>query len=182
MARSADCEEGRRRAETLVHSEKDRAENTMILDLLRNDLSRVCTPESVHVPSLCNLESYASLHHLVSVVTGELAHGEDAVGLLRACFPGGSVTGAPKVRSMEIILDIERVAREVYCGAIGYIGFNGHMDVNIAIRHRNDRRRPGRSMQAGITAMSDPAAEYEESLAKAERIFRAFIAEDAGAS
>lgn len=183
VARSADCEEDRRRAETLVDSEKDRAENTMIVDLLRNDLSRVCTPESVHVPSLCNLESYASVHHLVSVVTGELAHGEDAVGLLRACFPGGSVTGAPKVRSMEIILDIERVAREVYCGAIGYIGFNGHMDVNIAIRTVTiDDGQAVFHAGAGITAMSDPAAEYEESLAKAERIFRAFIAEDSGAS
>lgn len=183
MARSADREEDRRRAETLSGSEKDRAENTMIVDLLRNDLSRVCTPESIHVPSLCNLESYASVHHLVSVVTGELACGEDAVSLLRACFPGGSVTGAPKVRSMEIILEIERVAREVYCGAIGYIGFNGHMDSNIPIRTVTiDAGQAAFHAGGGITAMSDPVAEYEESLAKAERIFRAFIAEGAGAS
>ncbi|UFW51288.1 chorismate-binding protein [Bradyrhizobium arachidis] len=116
VARSADCEEDWRRAETLVGSEKDRAENIMIVDLLRNDLLRVCTPESVHVPLLCSLESYASVHHLVSVVTGELAREEDAVSLLRACFPGGSITGAPKVRSMEVILDVERVAQRCIAG------------------------------------------------------------------
>ncbi|MGY4353392.1 anthranilate/para-aminobenzoate synthase component I [Bradyrhizobium sp. GM7.3] len=106
----------------------------MIVDLLRNDLSRVCTADSIGVPAQCSLESYASVHHLVSIITGELAEDQDAVPLLRACFPGGSVTGAPKVRSMEIITEIERVAREVYCGSIGFIGFSGYMDTNIAIR------------------------------------------------
>ncbi|MBU6458106.1 MAG: aminodeoxychorismate synthase component I [Bradyrhizobium sp.] len=182
IARSADSRQDRRRAEILAASEKDRAENTMIVDLLRNDLSRVCTVHSVEVPVLCELESYASVHHLVSIVTGELAEDQDGITLLQACFPGGSVTGAPKVRSMEIIAEIERVAREVYCGAIGFIGFNGHMDTNIAIRtvticddlavfHAG----------GGITAMSEPAAEYEETLAKARRIFDAFGAETAGA-
>ncbi|WP_407169249.1 aminodeoxychorismate synthase component I [Bradyrhizobium sp. ORS 111] len=177
-ARSTDCVEDRRRAELLLASEKDRAENIMIVDLLRNDLSRVCLPHSVDVPALCNLESYASVHHLVSVVTGELADNQDAVALLRACFPGGSVTGAPKVRSMEIISEIEQVAREVYCGAIGFIGFNGQMDTNIAIRTVTiDDGLAVFHAGGGITAMSDPEAEYEETLAKAQRIFDAFRAE-----
>ena len=178
IARSGDAKEDRRRAETLVTSEKDRAENTMIVDLMRNDLSRVCTPHSVEVPALCDLESYASVHHLVSIVTGELARDQDAVTLLRACFPGGSITGAPKVRSMEIIAEIERVTRGVYCGAIGFIGFNGHMDTNIAIRTVTiDDGRAVFHAGGGITAMSDPGAEYEETLAKAQRIFDAFRAE-----
>lgn len=116
IARSTDLKEDQRRAEILLASEKVRAENTMIVDLLRNDLSRVCTPHSVQVPTLCNLETYASMHHLVSIVKGELAEYEDAVTLLRACFPGGSVTGAPKVRAMEIIREIERVSRESTAG------------------------------------------------------------------
>ncbi|WP_407175705.1 aminodeoxychorismate synthase component I [Bradyrhizobium sp. STM 3562] len=175
IARSADSREDQRRAEILQASEKDRAENTMIVDLLRNDLSRVCTPHSVEVARLCELESYASVHHLVSIVRGELAGDEDAVSLVRACFPGGSITGAPKVRSMEIIAKIEQVTREVYCGSIGFIGFNGHMDTNIAIRTVtiNDGVAVFHA-GGGITAMSDPEAEYEETLAKAQRIFDAF--------
>lgn len=177
IARSADSKEDQRRSEILLASEKDRAENTMIVDLLRNDLSRVCTPDSVEVSSLCGLESYASVHHLVSTITGELAVDEDAVTLLRACFPGGSITGAPKVRSMQIIADIERVAREVYCGAIGFIGFNGYMDTNVAIRTVTiDDGLAVFHAGSGITAMSDPEAEYEETLAKARRIFDAFRA------
>jgi para-aminobenzoate synthetase component I len=182
IARSGDAKEDQRRAEALVASEKDRAENTMIVDLMRNDLSRVCTPHSVEVPALCDLESYASLHHLVSIVTGELARDQDAVTLLQACFPGGSITGAPKVRSMEIIAEIECVTRDVYCGAIGFIGFNGRMDTNIAIRTVTiDKGRAVFHAGGGITAMSDPGAEYEETLAKAQRIFDAFRAERCGA-
>lgn len=182
IARSADPDEDRRRAEVLVASEKDRAENTMIVDLLRNDLSRICTAHSVEVPVLCGLESYASVHHLVSVVTGKLEGDQDAVTLLRACFPGGSITGAPKVRSMEIIAEIERAAREVYCGAIGFIGFNGHLDTNIAIRTVTiDDNVAVFHAGSGITAMSEPEAEYEETLAKAQRIFDAFRAEISGA-
>lgn len=112
----------------------------MIVDLLRNDLSRVCTAHSVEVPALCDLESYASVHHLVSVITGKLVGEHDAVTLLRACFPGGSVTGAPKVRSMEIIAEIERIAREAYCGAIGFMGFNGCMDSEDICRRERRRR------------------------------------------
>lgn len=181
IARSADSAEDGRRAELLLASEKDRAENIMIVDLLRNDLSRVCTDNSVEVTALCNLESYASVHHLVSIVRGALAADKDAVGLLRACFPGGSVTGVPKVRAMEIIADIEGVAREVYCGAIGFIGFNGQMDTNIAIRTvMIDDDLAVFHAGGGITAMSDPEAEYEETLAKAQRLFDAFGADPSG--
>jgi para-aminobenzoate synthetase component I len=178
IARSADPTEDQRRAAFLRASEKDRAENTMIVDLLRNDLSRVCTAHSVEVPLLCGLESYASVHHLVSVVTGALAANQDAVTLLRACFPGGSITGAPKVRSMEIIAEIERIPREVYCGAIGFIGFDGRMDTNVAIRTVtiNDGLAVFHA-GGGITVLSEPHAEYEETLAKAQRIFDAFHAE-----
>jgi para-aminobenzoate synthetase component 1 len=150
----------------------------MIVDLLRNDLSRVCRPDSVEVPVLCGLESYASVHHLVSVVTGALEDGADATRLLRACFPGGSITGAPKIRAMEIIAEIERVPRGVYCGAIGYIGFDGRMDTSIAIRTATIQN--GTAVfhaGGGVTAMSDPSAEYEETLAKAQRLFAAFDGE-----
>ncbi|MFK4535020.1 anthranilate/para-aminobenzoate synthase component I [Bradyrhizobium ottawaense] len=182
IARSPDPKEDHRRAAALLASEKDHAENTMIVDLLRNDLSRVCTAHSVGVRALCNLESYASVHHLVSIVKGTLAGDEDAVSLLRACFPGGSITGAPKLRSMEIITEIERIAREVYCGAIGFIGFNGHMDTSIAIRTVTiDGDLAVFHAGGGITALSEPEGEYEETLAKAERIFDAFGSEPAGA-
>ncbi|MET4260898.1 para-aminobenzoate synthetase component 1 [Bradyrhizobium sp. S3.12.5] len=177
IARSIDLGEDQSRAKILLISEKDRAENTMIVDLLRNDLSRVCTPDSVEVPALCNLESYASVHHLVSIVRGQLSGDHDAVSLLRACFPGGSITGAPKVRSMQIIANIEGIAREVYCGAIGFIGFSGYMDSNIAIRTVTlDDSQAVFHAGSGITAMSDPEAEYDETLAKAQRIFDAFRA------
>ncbi|MCP3441258.1 aminodeoxychorismate synthase component I [Bradyrhizobium sp. CCGUVB14] len=182
-ARSADAEEDQRRAQLLVTSDKDRAENIMIVDLLRSDLSRVCTPHSVEVPALCDLESYASVHHLVSVVTGQLEERQDAVALLRACFPGGSITGAPKVRSMEIVTEIERIAREIYCGAIGFIAFNGRMDTNIAIRTVTiDADLATFHAGGGITAMSDPAAEYEETLVKAQRMFDAFATNSSGGS
>lgn len=152
----------------LLASEKDRAENTMIVDLLRNDLSRVCEDESVEVAALCALESFAQVHHLVSTVTGRLAPGRDALDLLRACWPGGSVTGAPKIRAMEIIEALEDARRGPYCGSLGYIGFDGAMDTSILIRTlvlaggRASLRTGG-----GITLASDPAAEVAETLAKA---------------
>lgn len=120
--------------EHLTNSRKDKAENVMIVDLLRNDISKTCEKGSVKVPKLFEIESYATVHHLVSTVTGVLAKGKHAVDLLQSCFPGGSITGAPKIRAMEVIEELEPNRRGIYCGAIGYIGFNGNMDSNIAIR------------------------------------------------
>lgn len=111
------------------------------VELLRNDLLRGCTPNSVEVPALCGLESFVLVHHLASIVTVNLQKDQDSVALLRAWLPAGSITGAPKIRAMEIVAEIERVAREVYCGAIGFIGFNGYMDTNIAIRIVTIERR-----------------------------------------
>ncbi len=159
----------------LQASRKDRAENVMIVDLLRNDLSRVCRPGTVKVPVLCGLESYANVHHLVSVVQGELKHDHKLTDLLAALFPGGSITGAPKIRAMEIIAEREQMARGVYCGSIGYLGFNGHIDLNIAIR-TVQATEDAIYVQGGggITAKSQAPAEYEESLTKIARIMEAF--------
>lgn len=162
-------------AARLLASCKDRAENVMIVDLLRNDLAKVCVPTSVEVPVLCGLETYAGLHHLVSAVTGELAPGQDTLDLLAATFPGGSITGAPKIRAMEIISEIEGAPRGTYCGAIGALGFDGALDLNIAIRtvtieNGQMELRTG----GGITILSDAQVEYEETLTKGRRIFEAF--------
>lgn len=121
-------------AMALLTSQKDRAENVMIVDLLRNDIGKVCEVGSVKAEQLFNLQSFANVHHLVSYVTGKLSAGNTALDLLRSCFPGGSITGAPKLRAMQIIETLEPNRRGVYCGAIGYIGFDGDMDTNIAIR------------------------------------------------
>ncbi|WP_062228086.1 aminodeoxychorismate synthase component I [Aureimonas frigidaquae] len=162
-------------ARALAASVKDRAENVMIVDLLRNDLSRVCTPDSVEVPALCQVETYASVHHLVSVVEGRLRPGLTALDLLAATFPGGSITGAPKIRAMDIITQIEQQRRGVYCGSIGYIGFDGRMDLNIAIRTASfTPESVALSAGGGITILSDPEAERDESLAKAARLLAAF--------
>lgn len=161
-------------AQELMLSAKDRAENIMIVDLLRNDLSKVCKPHSVKTPQVCKLESYANVHHLVSTVTGELLDGKSAVDLLAACFPGGSITGAPKIRAMEIITELEGSTRGAYCGAIGFIGFNGSMDTNIAIRSISvNGGRMAFNVGGGIVADSIPAAEYDETLVKAAKIFEA---------
>jgi para-aminobenzoate synthetase component 1 len=155
-------------AEMLKNSPKDQAENLMIVDLLRNDLGKVCATGSVEVPELFKLESYARVHHLVSKVCGRLAEGQDALSLLRACFPGGSITGAPKLRSMEIIEELEPHRRGIYCGSIGYIGFNGDMDCNIAIRTMIHSEGITRLWAGGgIVADSDPEAEYRETYHKA---------------
>ena len=121
-------------ANELLNSTKDRAENLMIVDLLRNDLGKVCVAGSIHVPKLFALESFATVHHLVSTISGRLSDNQNAVSLLRACFPGGSITGAPKLRAMEIIEELEPDRRGAYCGSLAYIGFDGDMDSNILIR------------------------------------------------
>ncbi len=169
--------EDRRLAEELLASEKDRAENVMIVDLLRNDLSKVCQPGSVEVPALCALQSHPTVHHLESIVTGRLEEGRTAADLLRAAFPGGSITGAPKVRAMEILAELEPVARGVYCGAIGWLSVTGAMDTSIAIR--TVTLQDGQACfhaGGGIVADSDPALEYQETLDKAGGIRRAFAA------
>ncbi len=152
----------------LLESEKDRAENLMIVDLLRNDISRVSLIGSVHVTALCELETFARVHHLVSEVNGKLRPGCDAVDLFRATFPGGSVTGAPKIRAMEIIHELEPVRRGPYCGAVFWAGFDGGMDSSIVIRSLvlsggNVAAHAG----GGIVADSDPMGEYEEARVKA---------------
>jgi para-aminobenzoate synthetase component 1 len=152
----------------LVASEKDRAENLMIVDLLRNDLSKNCAIGSVKVPRLFEVESFATVHHLVSTVTGRLAEGRDAIDLLRGAFPGGSITGAPKTRAMQIIEELEPHRRGVYCGAIGYIGYDGDMDSNIAIRSLVHSRGIVRFWAGGgIVADSQRDAEYQETFDKA---------------
>lgn len=160
----------------LITSAKDRAENIMIVDLMRNDLSRVSLPHTVKVPKLCELQSFATVHHLVSTVTGTLAPQYDAIDLLKATFPGGSITGAPKIRAMEIIAEIEPTARGPYCGSMGYIGFDGTMDLSILIR--TFAMKPNwLSFQAGgaVTADSDPDAEYQETLDKAAALRNVLI-------
>ncbi|KHF25950.1 aminodeoxychorismate synthase, subunit I [Solemya velum gill symbiont] len=159
----------------LYNSSKDRAENLMIVDLLRNDLGRVCQPGTIHVKDLFHLESFPTVHHLVSRIGGELREDEDALSLLRASFPGGSITGAPKIRAMEIIEELEPYRRGIYCGSIGYIGFNGNMDTSITIRtlvHRAGQAHYW--VGGGIVADSDPDEEYQECLDKAA-VFRRFF-------
>jgi para-aminobenzoate synthetase component 1 len=166
--------EDRARAEELLTSPKDRAENVMIVDLLRNDLGRVCAYGSVRVQAVCTLESYPTVHHLVSEVRGQLRPGLGPVDLLRAAFPGGSVTGAPKVRAMEIIAELEPTARGPYCGCLGYVGFDGTADTNILIRTftigKGWIQFP---VGGGIVADSEAEAEYAETLHKAEGLLRA---------
>lgn len=155
-------------AQQLVTSGKDRAENLMIVDLMRNDLARVCCPGSVCVPKLLQVESYATVHHLVTTVVGTLEKGKTAIDLLKATFPGGSITGAPKIRAMEIIADLEPVRRGAYCGSVGYIGFDGTMDTSIVIRtFLLTENKLTFQVGGGIVADSDPVAEYEETLTKA---------------
>ena len=155
-------------------SDKDRAENVMIVDLMRNDFSRVCEDRSVHVAELCRVETYAHVKHLVSTVKGTLAAGATSLELLRACFPGGSITGAPKIRAMEIIAELEPTARGAYCGSLAYLGFDGQMDSSILIRTIT---ASGGWWQlpvgGGIVAQSVPADEYRETWFKARGLLRA---------
>lgn len=161
--------------EDLLNSSKDHAENTMIVDLLRNDLAKSCTAESVEVPKLCALETFSHVHHLVSTVTGHLKDNTSAIDLLKNAFPGGSITGAPKIRAMEIIEELETASRGPYCGSLALIGHNGMLESSITIRtlifeedlvHFN--------AGSGIVADSNPHKEYLETLSKAQGIFESF--------
>jgi para-aminobenzoate synthetase component 1 len=173
--RSSDPEKDRESAEQLRASSKDRAENLMIVDLLRNDLGKSCLPGSIRVSSMFEIESFATVHHLVSTVRGQLAPGRDALVLLRGCFPGGSITGAPKLRAMEIIEELEPNRRGIYCGSIGYIGFDGNMDTNIAIRTLlHNAGKVCFSAGGGIVADSRMEEEYQESLDKAAAMLELF--------
>lgn len=169
--RDADPEQDARQRQALAEASKDRAENLMIVDLLRNDLGKVAAPGTVTVPSLFAIESFPAVHHLVSTVTAELASNETAVSLLKAAFPGGSITGAPKVRAMEIIDELEPHRRSFYCGSIGYLSLDGAMDTNIAIRtiihHAQQVHCWG---GGGIVADSIGPDEYQETLDKVSRI------------
>ncbi len=161
-------------ANELVNSEKDRAENVMIVDLMRSDLGKVCEIGSVSVTGLWTLERHPTVWHLVSRIEGKLKENYGAIDLLEQCFPGGSITGAPKIRAMEIIEEVEPMRRGLYCGSIGYIGFNGSMRTNIAIRTmtitKNNLLFHG---GGGIVADSDPLSEYQETLDKAKGLMRA---------
>jgi para-aminobenzoate synthetase component 1 len=173
--RSDDAVEDQAMVEQLRNSSKDRAENLMIVDLLRNDLGKCCRPGTIHVPQLFTIEHYATVHHLVSVIEGELEPGADALTLLRHCFPGGSITGAPKLRAMQIIEELEPQRRGIYCGSIGYIGYDGMMDSSIAIRtalHQNGKFTF--SAGGGIVRDSVCDEEYQECYDKAAGLLRIF--------
>ncbi|KAF3983862.1 MAG: aminodeoxychorismate synthase component I [Methylococcales symbiont of Hymedesmia sp. n. MRB-2018] len=158
---------------TLSNSKKDRAENLMIVDLLRNDISKNCKEGSVKVPKLFEVESFATVHHLVSTVKGVLAEGQHALDLLRNCFPGGSITGVPKIRSMEIIEELEPNHRGIYCGSIAYIGFDGNMDSSIAIRTLVHSKNTIRFWAGGgIVNDSVMEEEYQESFDKAAALLQ----------
>ena len=161
-------------AEELRQSEKDRAENIMIVDLLRNDMSSVCEPDSIFVSELCRLEVYQFVQHLVSVVEGRLRQDKTPFDLIRQAFPGGSITGAPKVRAMEIIAELEPTARGPYCGSLGYIGFDGAMDLSILIRTITAGKGWWQfPVGGGIVAQSNPEREYVETWEKATGMLRA---------
>ena len=177
--RSSDPGADRALAMELRASEKDRAENVMIVDLLRNDLGKACEPGSVQVEKLFDIESFANVHHLVSTVVGRLRADCHALDLVRGAFPGGSITGAPKVRAMQIIEELEPQRRSVYCGCIGYVGFDGDLDLNIAIR---TLVRRGERLFAwaggGVVADSRVEAEYQEGLDKASALLAVLGARD----
>lgn len=172
--RGKDKEEDLKLQEELKNSEKDRAELLMIVDLERNDIGKISKIGTVKVPELFVIEPYANVNHLVATVVGELDDNKDCIDVIKATFPGGSITGAPKIRSMEIIDELEPTQRNIYTGSIGYIGFNGDMDLNIAIRtiikkDENVYFQVG----GGMTWDSNPEDEYQETLDKAKSIMKA---------
>lgn len=176
IKRSGDIKKDGLLAMKLAGSLKDLSENTMIVDLMRNDLSKVCLPNSIHVPVYCQIESYETVHHLVSVIGGKLKDDYHAVDLLFAAFPGGSISGAPKIRAMEIIEELEPTRRGPYCGSLGYIGFNGVMDTSILIRSYVIKNKVITFQVGGAIVLdSDALSEYEETLVKAEALTRALV-------
>ena len=173
--RGASAERDHQLKNELKSSLKDKAENVMIVDLLRNDLSKCCAPDSVRVSELFAIESFASVHHLVSTIKASLPESISPVQLLRACFPGGSITGAPKIRAMEIIEALEPHRRALYCGSIGYLGFNGRMDTSIAIRTIIEKNhRAYFYAGGGLVWDSDVKQEYQETFDKAAALFSLF--------
>lgn len=166
--RSNDPAEDARRRAFLATDEKNRAENLMIVDLLRNDISRVCTPGSVRVPELFEVESYETVHQMTSLVTGQMRAGTGLSDIFHALFPCGSITGAPKLRAMEILAGLESAAREIYCGTIGWAAPDGRSDFNVAIRTLMlDGARAVLNVGGGVVHDSTAASEYEEALWKA---------------
>jgi len=171
--RGATPKEDKLLIEQLIHSQKNQAENLMIVDLLRNDLGKSCKIGTIQVPEIFNVESFATVHHLVSTVTGMMAPDADTISLLRGCFPGGSITGAPKLRAMEIIDKLEPHHRGIYCGSIGYIGFDGNMETNIAIRTlATSEGKIHFWAGGGIVADSTMEEEYQEIRHKAAAMFK----------
>ena len=171
--RKKNAKDDQREIEILKDSLKDRVENLMIVDLLRNDISKNCKLNSVRVPKLFDVESFATVHHLVSTVCGELIEGRHSLDLLRDGFPGGSITGAPKLRAMEIIEELEPHRRGIYCGSLAYVGFDGNMDSNITIRTLVQSDQTIRFWAGGgIVADSELDAEYQECFDKADAILR----------
>ncbi len=171
--RDIDPQQDQANAAKLQASIKDRAENLMIVDLLRNDISKHCKIGSVRADKLFQLQSFSNVHHLVSIVTGELETHKTAIDLLHGAFPGGSITGAPKLRSMQIIEELEPHRRGIYCGAIGYIGFDGNMDTNITIRTAViQNNQISFYAGGGIVADSELEKEYKETLDKAANMLK----------
>ena len=172
--RSDDPKHDQRLAEELKTSTKDRAENIMIVDLMRNDLAKICILESIKVSQLCDVESFTNVHHLVSVIEGELKNKYSIFDIIPACFPGGSITGAPKIRAMQIIDKLEQCNRGVYCGNIGYFGFNETVDLSIAIRTIViDKNKLSFNVGGAITYDSNPEDEYNETLVKGQKLMEA---------
>lgn len=173
MPRGKDLHEDLKNKNILINSEKDKAELLNVVDLERNDLSKVCKPNSVKVTQLFKLEEYSTVFHLVSTIVGELKEEVSPIECIKACFPGGSITGTPKIRSMEIIEELEPVRRNIYTGALGYLGFDGNADLNIIIRTiliKENKAYFG--VGGGITWDSNEESEYDETLDKASALMR----------